>query len=142
MSKKEKIARPQVGAGIIIKKDDKILLGMRMKKFGFGKLCLPGGHVELMETAEFAVRREAKEECDLQVGKTEMIGFTEDFYPEDKKHYITIFFVGEYIGGTPHENEPDKISNWKWYNISDLKNMQAQLWEPCIDKFKMLGWIQ
>jgi 8-oxo-dGTP diphosphatase len=133
--------RPQVGAGIIIKKDNQILLGKRMKKFGFGKLCLPGGHVELMETAEFAVRREAKEECNLDVGEVKMIGFTEDFYTKENKHYITIFFVGEYIGGEPHENEPDKISDWKWYDIDNLKNMLDQLWEPCIEKFKMLGWI-
>ena len=63
------------------------------------------------------------------------------FYPKDDKHYVTIFFLGEYIGGKPKEMEPDKISNWTWYKIADLKNMQDQLWEPCIDKFKKLGWI-
>jgi len=133
--------RPQIGAGMIIRKENSILLGFREKKFGYGKLCLPGGHVELFETLEFAVRRETKEECNLVVGKVDMIGFTEDFYKKEHKHYITFFFVGEYIGGKPHENEPNKISNWKWYEIADLKNMTEQLWEPCIEKFKILGWM-
>jgi 8-oxo-dGTP diphosphatase len=140
MANKEK-KRPSLGAGIIIQKDDCVLMGFREKKFGYGKLCLPGGHIEMFETAEIAVRRECLEECGLKVGKVELIGFTEDFYPKEDKHYVTIFFTGEYVGGKPKEMEPDKISNWTWYKIADLKNMQDQLWEPCIDKFRKLGWI-
>jgi 8-oxo-dGTP diphosphatase len=135
--------RPQVGVGLIIRKENQILLGLRKKKFGFGKLCLPGGHLEMFETAEVAARRETKEECGLEVGKVELIGFTEDFYPKENKHYITIFFIGDYIGGEPQDMEPDKISNWTWYPIDQLKlpNTYKLLWKPCIEKFKMLGWI-
>lgn len=133
--------RPHIGVGMILQKEDSILLGQRMKKFGRGQLCLPGGHLEMFETTEFAARRETKEECGLAVGKTTLIGFTEDFYPDDQKHYLTIFYVGEYIGGEPIETEPDKISNWKWYKIADLKNMQERLWISCIDKFRKLGWL-
>jgi 8-oxo-dGTP diphosphatase len=136
-----KIIRPQLGAGMILRKENSVLLGFRRKKFGYGKLCLPGGHIELFETAEIAARRETKEECGLDIGKVELLGFTEDFYPNEKKHYITIFFLGEYISGEPVEMESDKISNWKWYEISNLKNLTDQLWEPCIEKFKKLGWL-
>ena len=136
------LKRPQIGAGMIIQKDNAILLGLRKKKFGYGKLCLPGGHVELFETLEFAARRETKEECNLSVGKVEYVGFTEDFYKKENKHYITFFFLGEYTGGEPRENEPHKISNWSWYDIANLPNMTDQLWKPCIDKFKILGWLK
>jgi ADP-ribose pyrophosphatase YjhB (NUDIX family) len=136
-----KLDRPQIGVGMIVRKGDSILLGFRESKFGYGKLCLPGGKLEMFETLEFAARRETKEECNLTVGKVELIGHTEDFYPKEDKHYITFFFIGEYIGGVPHNNEPNKISNWQWYNISELKNMTDQLWKPCVEKFKFLGWI-
>jgi 8-oxo-dGTP diphosphatase len=139
--KNPKPERPQVGAGLIIRKGNSILLGFREKKFGYGQLCLPGGHVELFETAEVAAIREAEEECGLKVGKAKLIGFTEDFYPEDGKHYITIFFTARWIGGEPVDMEPNKISNWQWYPIKDLKHMKSKLWEPCIEKFRKLGWL-
>lgn len=126
---------------MLLRKGNSVLLGHRLSKFGGGKLCFPGGHVEMFETAEVAVRRETIEECGLKVGKVEMIGFTEDLYRKENKHYITIFFLGEYIGGDPVTMEPEKIDQWKWYEISDLKKMKRKLWKPALSKFKILGWL-
>jgi len=136
-----KIKRPQIGVGLIIQKDDSILLGIRESDFGNGKLSLPGGKLELYETTEECARREALEECGLKVGKVELIGFTEDLHPDEDKHYLTVYYVGQYVSGEPKENEPHKIGNWKWYPISELKNLQPKIWKPCIEKFRKLGWL-
>lgn len=53
----------------IIEKENKILLLKRSKNPKPGKLHLPGGFVSSEETAEEALRREVKEETNLNVNK-------------------------------------------------------------------------
>ena len=40
---------PRVGIGVIIRKDNKILLGKRKNAHGEGSWCFPGGHLEFNE---------------------------------------------------------------------------------------------
>ncbi len=134
--------RPAVGVGLIIKKGGSILLGERKKKYGKGLLSLPGGHIEMYEHSETAGRRETLEECGLEVGLASQIGFTEDIDQKSKKHYITIYYLAEYIGGEPKNLEPEKTGDWEWYKISELKKHQGKIWSPCLTKFKELGWIK
>lgn len=42
--------RPGVGVGVIVVKEDKVLLLQRKNTHGEGSWCFPGGHLELNET--------------------------------------------------------------------------------------------
>ncbi|PIN92058.1 hypothetical protein CO154_01270 [Candidatus Pacearchaeota archaeon CG_4_9_14_3_um_filter_31_7] len=52
---------PKVGVGVIVIKDNKVLLGKRKNAHGEGSLCFPGGHLEFNEKVEDAAEREVFE---------------------------------------------------------------------------------
>jgi len=92
-SEEKKRPIPIVGA-IIINNKDKILLS-RGKKWS-GKYAIPGGHVELNETLEDAIKREAKEETGLDIEIIARLGFGESVNSSEyhkKKHFIFVTYL-------------------------------------------------
>src|SRR5215472_17118768 len=67
-SDREYPTRPIVGIGIVVIRDDSVLLVRRGKSPNIGAWTLPGGAQELGETTEQAARRELLEETGLEVG--------------------------------------------------------------------------
>jgi 8-oxo-dGTP diphosphatase len=79
------MARPQVGVGVIIVRDGKILLGLR-RSHGAGTWALPGGHLEWGETVESCARREVKEETGLYLGVVSQGPYANDVMAAEGKH--------------------------------------------------------
>lgn len=59
--------RPKVGVGVIVIKNNKVLLGKRKNSHGQGTWCFPGGHLEFNESWKNCAIRETKEETDVNV---------------------------------------------------------------------------
>ncbi len=92
---KQVYPEPTVGA-LIRNQEGKLLLVTSHK--WFDKLTIPGGHIELGETMEEAVRREVKEEVGLNVRVvrhllTQEAIFTPEFWK--RKHFIFFDFLCE-----------------------------------------------
>ncbi len=84
---------PIVGA-LIINPDNNILL---IKSYQWHNLLvIPGGHIEIGESIEHALRREVREETGLEIFDIEFLGFQEYIkgrdYWEDK-HFIFLDFA-------------------------------------------------
>lgn len=60
-------------AAILLGSDDRALFIRRAKEPAKGKLAVPGGFIDVGETAEDALRREIKEEVNLEVGPLEFL---------------------------------------------------------------------
>src|SRR6185436_9657851 len=60
-------------AAILFGPDDQALFIRRAKEPAKGKLAVPGGFVDIGETAEDGMRREIKEEVNLEVGPLEFL---------------------------------------------------------------------
>lgn len=80
--------------GLIFNQENKFFL-MTSPKWD-GKYTIPGGHIERGETIEEALRREIKEETNLDIFEIEFITYmeslsTEDFH--DKRHFIFFDFA-------------------------------------------------
>jgi nucleoside triphosphatase len=89
----QRFPEPTVGA-LILNRRGKLLL-VRSHKW-FDRLTIPGGHIELGETMEQAVKREVKEEVGLDVEVIDFILTQEAiFSPEfwKRRHYIFFDFL-------------------------------------------------
>jgi 8-oxo-dGTP diphosphatase len=45
---------------------------------------------------------------------------TNDYFPDEEKHYITIWMLSEYAGGEPSIMEPEKCEAQEWYTFDTL----------------------
>ena len=89
--------QPIVGIGIVIVKDQQIALIKRGNEPSRGKWTIPGGLVELGETVERAVIREAKEETCLEVENPQLIDVVGNIDKDEKGkikyHYVIIDYL-------------------------------------------------
>ena len=110
-----------------IEKDGKILMGQKPPGVGpypdvWHNL---GGGVELeKETVDEAMKREVKEETNLDVDKLERVGFDED-YTENKHgemcHYV--FLIYKVTPTNMDAKAGDDIIKVKWFEKSEIKNL-------------------
>ena len=92
-STKQVFPEPTVG-GLVVNGEGKVLLVTSHK--WFDRFTIPGGHIELGETMEDAVKREVREEVGLEVRVmrlllTQEVIFTPEFWK--RKHFIFFDFL-------------------------------------------------
>lgn len=118
----------RVGVGVFIWKDGKFLMGKRKGSHGADTWSIPGGHLEFGESWEETAKREAVEETGLTVDNVRFVALTNDLFPSDDKHYITIWVKCDWISGEPTITEPDKWVDQEWRTFQTLP---SPLFEPC-----------
>jgi 8-oxo-dGTP diphosphatase len=129
---------PKVGVGVIVVKNNKVLLGKRICDPGKASWGFPGGHLEYGETLENCAKREVLEETGILIKNIKLETFTNDLFVKDNKHYITLYAVAEYYSGELKLMEPNKCQKWKYYDWSSLptplflpiKNLLKQQYNP------------
>lgn len=114
-----------VGCGCLILNDkNEVLLVRRSKssKTDAGMWSRPGGGVEFGETFEEAVKREMKEEVNLDIEVVRYLDYTNDLKFENgvKKHWITLGFLGRVVSGEVKNLEPDKHEEVRWFPLDKL----------------------
>ena len=127
------IQRPKVGVGVIVKKGKNVLLGKRKGAHGAGSWSFPGGHLEFGETVEACARREVLEETGIEIENIKMASFTNDIFPEEKKHYLTVYVAADYSAGDVKVMEPEKCEEWGWF---DWDALPEPLFIPVINLLK------
>jgi 8-oxo-dGTP diphosphatase len=123
MEEKKKIG---VGFGVMILKDNKVLLGKRhsdpkkadSKLHGEGTWTMPGGKLEYGETFEDGAIREVKEETNLQLKSIKIIAVNNDM--NEFAHFVTIGMLSTDFTGAPKVMEPDEITEWAWFDLNSL----------------------
>lgn len=89
----QKYPEPTVGA-LILNRNGELFL-MRSHKWR-DNYVMPGGHIELGERVEEALRREIKEETALDIYDVQFLGFQEFVYDEafwKRRHFIFFDYV-------------------------------------------------
>lgn len=120
--------KPGVGVGVMILKNNKVLLGKRHKDpqkadselHGADTWTMPGGKLHFQEELEEAATREVLEETGVKINKDKLklISVSNDKVKD--AHFVTIGFLCEEFEEEPKVMEPDEITEWKWFNLNNL----------------------
>ncbi|MER2498223.1 NUDIX hydrolase [Vibrio neptunius] len=110
----------RVGVAAVILREGRVLLGERIGSHGAHTWATPGGHLELGESIEECAKRETLEETGLSVDSFNKLGFTNDVFEKEGKHYVTLFVVASCSSGEPEVMEPDKCKQWQWFELDQL----------------------
>jgi len=105
VSDREYPPRPIVGIGVVVLKDDSVLLVRRGKPPNVGSWTLPGGAQEIGETTEEAARRELAEETGITVGALHLAATVDNIRRDAagriQFHYTIIDYAGPWQAGEP-----------------------------------------
>ena len=123
MSEQPKIG---VGFGVMILKDNKILLGKRHEDpekassllNGAGTWTMPGGKLHFGETFEEGVKREVMEETGIKLNSAEVLAINNDRV--EGAHFVTIGLLSKDFEGEAKVMEPDEITQWNWFELNNL----------------------
>lgn len=123
------------GFGVMLLKDNKVLLGQRhidpekadSELQGEGTWTMPGGKLEFGESFEQGAVRELQEETGLttRVEDLKVISLSNDI--GEKAHFVTVGLLCEKFSGEPQVMEPDEITKWQWF---DLDQLPTPLFKP------------
>lgn len=112
---------PEVTVGAtILNSDDRVFL-CKSHKWS-NQYVIPGGHIELGETMEEALKREVFEETGLSVHDIRMIGINESINHitfHEKKHFIFINFLCR----ADHTNVQlnDESESYVWADLNEIE---------------------
>jgi 8-oxo-dGTP diphosphatase len=117
-----------VGFGVMMLKENKILLGKRHPDpdkassclHGEGTWTMPGGKLRFGESFEEGACREVLTETgiDIHVEKLKIISMQNDFVGD--AHFVTIGLLYENFHGEPHVMEPEEITEWRLFPLDEL----------------------
>ena len=128
MSDREYPSRPWIGIGIVVIKDDQVLLCRRGKPPNVGSWTLPGGAQDVGETCEAAARRELLEETGLSVGELHFCAHVDTIRHDEngrvRFHYTILDFAGRWAGGEPVAGSD--VSEVQWAPMNALE--PYELW--------------
>jgi 8-oxo-dGTP diphosphatase len=96
--------RPIAGAGIVVVRDDEILLIQRGKPPFKGEWSIPGGKIEHGETAAETALRELKEETGVEaeiIGLIDVVDSIGARQGEGDWHFLLIDYAARWTAGEP-----------------------------------------
>lgn len=105
---------------MILKRDGKLLLGVKKRGFGMGKINGAGGKVEPGETTREAAIRETFEEVGIRVKSCEKVGqvvFRDLYFKGEPETDVMHVYLSEDFEGEPIETDEIKP---EWYPITNL----------------------
>ncbi|WP_425407217.1 NUDIX hydrolase [Hwanghaeella sp.] len=107
---------PVIGVGVIVFRDEDVLLIRRGKPPNKGSLSLPGGGQDLGETVREAAAREVMEETGLEVEVTHLVDVVDvirgDTAGRTKYHYTLVDFAAEWRSGDPVAGSDAEEAIW------------------------------
>jgi len=114
--------KPQVGVGfgvLILNNRKQILLGKR--NTGTNEIwTMPAGRINFSEGLEEAAARKTQAETGLVVDldHLKIISLSNDIMPDS--HYVTVGFRCTDFTGEPRVIQPEKMKEWKWFELDGL----------------------
>jgi colanic acid biosynthesis protein WcaH len=115
---------PLISIDILLKKDNKILLGRRVNKPAQGYFFSTGGRINKNETIDNAMNRIVKNELNIELKSIpKFIGVFEHFYDDSIYKNVSTHFVNiayEYEVKEISDLPTEQHSEYQWFSIDEL----------------------
>jgi len=134
-----------VGGGILILNDKNQALLMKRGKNAsneVGYWTQPGGTIEFGEKAADGLKREIKEELDVDVDIWGYLPHVDHIIRKEKQHWIAIVYLAKIKSGIPKIMEPHKCAEIKWFNLKKLPKKLTQSTSEPIKNYKAKKYIK
>jgi len=120
--KREYPDRPYVGVGVIVFRDQEVLLVKRNKEPNKGQWSIPGGKQMIGETTAEAAERELLEETGVKVDQLLLVDVVDAIIPDVegkiKYHYTLVDYMGQWQSG---ESRPgDDAQEVRWVHLNEI----------------------
>lgn len=125
-------AAVRVGIGVFVFRGGRFLMGCRRGAHGAGTWSVPGGHLEFGESFEDTAVREVAEETGVQIGNVRFGAVTNDVFPGEGRHYVTVWMLSDHVAGEPVILEPDKCTGLAWHDFDDLPEPLFLPWRQLV----------
>lgn len=109
-----------VGCSVLIKSNNKLLLGIRNKEPNKGLIITPGGGVELFENMIDTVKREIMEETGLEITNIKQLK-TYEIINKPDEHRIIIYWSADYDKNSIHS--ASDLTNAKFYSKEEIQEL-------------------
>ena len=125
--KREYPTSPVAGVAAVVFKDSEVLLVRRGNEPSRGLLGIPGGVVDLGQTAEAAIVREVKEETGIEVVPLRVLDVFDSIVRDDgggiRYHYVLLEFLCEPVGG--ELKAASDVSDALWAPLAGLDDLDV-----------------
>lgn len=107
--------RPVAAVGGVVLHEGRVLIVKRKAEPGAGLWSIPGGVIELGETARDALMREVEEETGLRVEPLQVVDVYDSIVAERGRvtyHYTLVDYLCRFVGGTLHPATDVEEARW------------------------------
>ena len=122
--KREYPNRPYVGVGVIVFRDQEVLLVKRNKEPNKGQWSIPGGKQMIGETVAEAAQRELLEETGVKVDSLLLVDVVDTIIPDTegkiKYHYTLVDYMGHWYSGDSRAG--DDAQEVRWVHLNELSS--------------------
>ncbi|MEM9625812.1 MAG: NUDIX hydrolase [Pseudomonadota bacterium] len=130
--KRDYPSQPMVGVGVVVWRDDRVLLIKRGKPPRAGQWSLPGGAQLLGETLAEAAAREVREETGIEIRLGEIVATLDMIDRDDqgrvRHHYTLVDFVAEALQTDLKAGDDAKEA--RWFTYAEIE--QLDLWSETV----------
>jgi len=133
---------PIAAVGVVVVKEDRILLIKKGRGLFTGQLCIPGGKIEMGESMRDTVHREIREELNITVSEPEFITCEEHIERDERgkatRHFVFFNFKVDYISGdVVHGDDASAVVPVSRDALSGLS-----LSPPTGRTFRVMGYVK
>jgi len=115
MSDRDYPSRPWVGVGVVVWRDDSVLLIQRGSSPRKGQWSIPGGMQQVGETVRAAGIREVREETGIDIAIDGLVDVVDAIMHDAgrvRTHYSLVDFYGHWIAGDVIAGDDAAVAKW------------------------------